>query len=239
MRISAPPCSTLSNELSQGRGDRFDVGVGYAKNLTGAVFERFAKALESWLEVDQGRKVRLFIGDHRHSMDTAVQRKDKIETCTRVAAALSNYTPSVQERMEVVFLPRLHAKFYSMWSNGNPNDCLEWVIIGSSNRTVAALEEKNIELNVCLEGKDPQIKTIQQTLLTVINSACRDGGSWGQLHDKIGELTAKTRWESDKLRSVAEWDAELEAECQAEERREAEEQTRLDSDRRLGITGSN
>ncbi|WP_343632625.1 hypothetical protein [Roseateles sp.] len=230
---------SIERKLSQGRGDRFDVGVGYARNLTGEVFERFGKALKSWLELDQGREFRLFIGDHRHPMDTPAQSKEKIETCTRVVAALSNYAPSVQERMEVVFLPRLHAKFYSMWSRGEPNDCLEWVIIGSSNLTDAALKEQNIELDIYLEAKDRPIQTIQQTLLAVIGSAYRDGDSWGELHDKIDELTAKTRWENDKLRSVAEWDAEMEAECQAEERREAEKQARLDSDRRLGITGSN
>lgn len=226
-------------ELSKHQGDRFDVCVGYAKNLTGAVFERFGKALTSWLEFDKGRKFRLFIGDHRHPMDTLEQSMAKIKSCTRVAAALSNYAPSVQEQMEVVFLPRLHAKFYSMWSLGNPNDCLEWAIIGSSNLTDAALEEKNIELDIYLEKQDPQIPTIQKTLLAVISSAYKDGDSWGHLHDTIDKLTAKTRWENDKLRSVAEWDAEMEAESQVEERRESEEQARLDSDRRLGITGSN
>lgn len=230
---------SVQHELKSGRGDRFDVGVGYAQYLTGAAFERFGRALESWLEGDEGRKFRLFIGDHRHSMDTPGQRKAKIEACTRVAAALSNYAPSVQERMEVVFLPRLHAKFYSMWSHGKPNDRLEWAIVGSSNLTDAALQEKNIELDIYLEFGSPQIETIQKTLLDVIDSAYLDGESWGELHDTIDELTAKTRWENDKLRSVAEWDAETEAEWQAEERREAEERARMDSDQRHGITGSN
>ena len=151
----------VENELKGCRGTRFDVGVGYAQHLTGATFDRFGLALASWLEGDNVRTFRLFIGDHRHPMDTPGQRTAKIDACTRVAAALSNYARSVEERMEIVFLPKLHAKFYSMWSHAQPDDCLEWAIIGSSNLTDRALEEKNIELDVYLQSGDPALKTIK------------------------------------------------------------------------------
>jgi hypothetical protein len=228
----------IDRELQCCLGDRFDVGVGYAKNLTGASFERFSTVLASWLDGDERRTFRLFIGDHRHRNDSAEQQKEKIEACTSVVAALSNSARSIEERMEVAFLPKLHAKFYSMWSCAVPNDHLKWAIVGSSNLTDAALNEKNIELDIYFKSGDIQLQTIQGKLLDFIKSAYWDAESWGALHDKINRLTARSRWETGKLRAVDQWKAENEADLQAMERKEAEEQARTDSDQSLGIAGA-
>ncbi|KQQ96129.1 hypothetical protein ASF77_21735 [Massilia sp. Leaf139] len=139
--------------------------------------------------------------------------------------------------MEVVFVPKLHAKFYSMWSCAPPHCQLEWAIIGSSNLTDAALTEKNIELDVYLEPKDSQLGHVQNMLAAVIANAYSDGDSWGILHDKIELLTARSRWENDKERASEEDDAEIVAEAEAEEQRLAEAQARAESDRKLGILG--
>ncbi|PQA78932.1 phospholipase D-like domain-containing protein [Rhodoferax sp. TS-BS-61-7] len=228
---------SIEQALATNKGDRFDVGVGFAQHLTGATFNRFGEALESWLASDQNRRFRIFIGDHQHENDTPRQRKEKIDACTKVVANLSNFARCIEERMEVVFLHKLHAKFYSMWSHVTPLDRLEWAIVGSSNLSDAALEEKNIELDIYLEPGDPQLQTIQKPLAAVIHRAWIDGELSGKLHDKVDSLTAKTRWENSKLRYGEERDAEIEAEWQSEERREAEERARLESDQRLGITG--
>lgn len=230
--------ASIEHELRKNLGDQFDVCVGFAKNLTGETFDKFGEALASWLESNKDRRFRLFIGDHRHVNDNRQQQKEKIKACTQVVAALINLARSFEEQMEVVFLHRLHAKFYSMWSHEDSGDRLIWAIVGSSNLTDAALEEKNIELDIYLESGDQQLQTIQNSLAGLISRAYSDGESRGKLHDTIDELTAKTRWENGKRRCSEEREAEIEAEWQAEERRELEERARWESDQRLGIFGS-
>lgn len=225
-------------ELATNRGDRFDVCVGYAKNLTAGTFERFGNALESWLAGNKERRFRLFIGDHRRSFDSPDEQLKKIKECTKLAADLISYSRSVEEQMEVVFLERLHAKFYSMWSINEAVSRLEWAIVGSSNLTDAALAEKNIELDIYLPYGDSHLSAIQSSLATVLDQTYLEGASWGDLHDEIDRLTAKSRWENDKLRAAEEEDAEVSAAIEAEECRQMEEQARLESDKALGISGS-
>lgn len=221
--------------LRNNSGERFDVGVGFAKYLSGETFNRFGAAVDDWLKVSNSRTFRVFIGDQRHPADKPDERSSKIRDCTEVAANLIKFSRNLEERMEVVFVPKLHAKFYSMWSCAQSHCQLEWAIIGSSNLTDAALTEKNIELDVYIEPNDSQLGQIQNMLAAVIASAYSDGDSWGVLHDKIDLLTAKSRWESDKERSGEEDEAEIAAEEKAQEQRLAEAQARAESDSELGI----
>lgn len=225
--------ASIEHELAKNRGDRFDVCVGYAKNLTGATFERFGTALESWLAGDANRKLRLFIGDHRHPGDNDKQKAEKFDACTLVAAKLINFDRTFEEQMEILFLERLHAKFYSMWSHEGSGVRLEWAIIGSSNLTDAALEEKNIELDIYFESGDAELKIIQNSLNNVIEEAYSDGESFGSLHDTIADLTVKTRWHNGKLRVVEESKAEIEAEWEKEERRDLELRLQREADESL------
>lgn len=229
---------TIEQALARNQGDRFDVGVGYARNFTNATFQRFGVALDSWLSGDETRRFRLFIGDRRHWNDSPEEKNAKIKACTEVAANLIKFGRSIEEQMEVVFLRNLHAKFYAMWSQTAVADRLEWTIIGSSNLTDAAFQEKNIELDVYVESSDLQLQTIQIMLSEVIRQAYSDGDSWGDLHHAIQDLTAKARWETEKMRTSEASDAEIEAELQCEERREAEERAQRESDQRQGIIGS-
>ncbi|QTC01052.1 hypothetical protein JYG33_06245 [Alcaligenes sp. SORT26] len=229
---------TLENELQTDLGDRFDVGVGYAQNLTKDMFQRFCTALESWLEGDQQRKFRLFIGDHRHQYDKKDQQKAKVNACTLLPGELSNFGRAIEERMEVIFLERLHAKFYCMWSHKEDIANLSWAIIGSSNLTDAALEEKNVEMDIHFESSDPQIPSIQKALYDILNFIESDGNSDGDLHNIINEKTKKSRWENSKLRETEEWEAEDQAIQLAEELQEAEDSARRESDKRLGISDS-
>lgn len=229
-------------ELASNRGERFDVGVGFAKNLTGATFDAFGNAVEKWLEGDSRRKFRIFIGDHRHQLDNKEQRINKTSECTQVAAKLIEHSPTLEERIEVIFVPRLHAKFYSMWSLFEESEHLEWAIIGSSNLTDAALREKNFELDIYFNSKDVKSSDIQQVLSRVINYAAADGDSSGELHDALDERTRLTRWENGKIRVAEEWraeaDAEWEAERQTEWQRAEEALAQSESDKRQGIFGA-
>lgn len=228
----------IEQALASNKGDRFDVCVGYAKNLTDARFKRFGTALESWLTGDSQRRFRLFVGDHRHFRDTPKEQADKLKECTEVAANLIKFARSVEEQMEVVFLHKLHAKLYSMWSHDASGDRLIWAIIGSSNLTDAALKETNIELDIYLEPGDPHLQTIEKTLTAVLRRSYSDGESWGDLHDVLNKRTAKTRWENDKLRYLEDCEAEMKADEKSEALRQAEETARRDSDQQLGLTGA-
>lgn len=228
--------------LQKHGGDRFDLGVGYAKNLTDKTFKKFGKALEAWLAVDNKRRFRFFIGDHRHPNDTPFQQAIKINECTAVAANLINFVSGSEEQIEIVFLHRLHAKFYSMWSASQPIDQLKWAIVGSSNLTDAALLEKNFELDIFFEPGDSQLKDIEPMFRSFITEAYKECDLFGTLHDMIDGLTAKVRWEHVKIKVAeearAEAEAEAESESHADEVRRAEEQARLESDRSLGINGT-
>ncbi|WP_172415201.1 hypothetical protein, partial [Comamonas thiooxydans] len=210
--------ASIEQALINHKGDRFDIGVGYAQALSSERFMRFGEALDSWLDGGEQRRFRIFIGDHRHPNDTLIERKRKIEACTALVASLIRFARNVEERMEVVFVQRLHAKFYSMWSIEQAKDRLIWAIIGSSNLTDAALDEKNSELDIYFEPGDAVLEAIQTQLAVVIKKLCCDGESWGSLHDEIDALTFETRWQNGKLRQVEEWDAEREADVKAEER---------------------
>lgn len=232
---------TVEHELrNSSAGGRFDVGVGFALKLTGTTLKRFGTALDSWLIADDSRTFRLFIGDNRFGNDKPDQRTEKIDACTRVAAELSKFTSRTSERMEVVYVPKLHAKFYSMWhpvSNGR--DLLRWAIVGSSNLTDAALEEKNIELDVYLETGDSQLISIQKTLRHFIREATDELSLQPpeELQKRMDGLTRRARKHYGKERAVNEQYAETQAERDAEECRDEEERARRESDDRQGIYG--
>jgi len=115
-------------------------------------FNRISTAFSKWLAASDRRKIYLYIGDWRGNSDS-----DETESLIRGLAKIVAYDQNTIGRVLVSFVPRLHAKFYSVWSTYNKNQPLEWFALGSSNLTSPALNRENLELDVLFDNQNASL----------------------------------------------------------------------------------
>ena len=174
---SATLLKALLDELKANKGTLVVIGVGYFSGDDNLIKE-FGEALRDWLAKSESRRVCIFVGDWR---DVDAAPVEKNEASVRGLAVLQQVL-EFDTRLQLVFIPELHAKFYSVWTK----QTLEWVSIGSSNFSKSALREQNIELDLVFRSQDSCLVAIGRQLAGFIVAL------HGQQTDDIGLESAMT-----------------------------------------------
>lgn len=159
--------SKLQDSLMEERGHLLIAATGYL-TLDHGLLRDLGCCFSEWLKRDSARRILIFMGDWREKD----QSEESIKKHIQGVAGLMAFNEHMRARLTVVFVPSLHAKFFSMWGRSDKNEiCLEWVTIGSSNFTSAALKLSNVELDIYLSRKDSvPLTTLEQDLANFIQN---------------------------------------------------------------------
>lgn len=199
-------------------GANLVIGTGYFQ-LYGDVFDEFLSIIENWFRRHKDNRLTIYIGNHAHEEDDEEIFNKKIKSNSLSAAHLLKRLPDFNEQIEIHFVDRLHAKFYSLWRNDN----LVWAVIGSSNLTNAALDDKNLEIDILFEEDDIN-ETLRETLRGFIKELYLDENL------NVSEIVDDSRYE-------AELTADLNKKKKLIQEEKEMESARKESDIRQGIYG--